>query len=87
MISEVSLEGVLSLVAQIAAEVIGAQYAAIGLLGSDGKVLDHFTTHGIDAERRARIGPPPKSHGILGHVIRDAKPLRLADVTKLPDFF
>jgi signal transduction histidine kinase len=67
--------------------VIGAQYAAIGLLGSDGKVLDHFTTHGIDAERRARIGPPPKSHGILGHVIRDAKPLRLADVTKHPDFF
>jgi signal transduction histidine kinase len=87
MISEVSLEGVLSLVAQIAAEVIGAQYAAIGLLASDGKALEHFTTYGIDAELRARIGPPPQSHGILGHVIRDAKPLRLADVTKHPDFF
>jgi len=85
MITEVSLEGVLSRVAQVAAEVIGAQYAAIGVLGSDGKVLEHFTTYGIDAERRASIGPPPRGHGILGLVIRDAKPIRLPDLTKHPD--
>ena len=82
LITEVSLEGVLSRVAQVAAEVIGAQYAAIGVLGSDGKVLEHFTTYGVEAERRASIGAPPQGGGILGVIIRDAKPLRLVDLTK-----
>ncbi|HEX2601379.1 MAG TPA: GAF domain-containing sensor histidine kinase [Gemmatimonadaceae bacterium] len=85
MITETSLEGVLARVAQVAAEVIGAQYAAIGLLGSDGKVLEHFTTYGIDAEQRTRIGALPQGRGILGLIIRDAKPLRLADLTKHPE--
>jgi signal transduction histidine kinase len=85
MITEVSLEGVLSRVAQVAAEVIGAQYAAIGVLGSDGRLLEHFTTYGIDAERRDSIGPPPQGHGILGLVLRDARPIRLPDLTKHPD--
>lgn len=82
MITEVSLEGVLARVAQVAAEVIGARYAAVGVLGSDGKVLEHFTTFGIDDELRARIGRPPEGHGILGLIIRDAKPLRLPDLTR-----
>ena len=82
MITEVSLDGVLTRVAQVAAEVIGARYAAIGVLGSDGKVLEHFTTYGIDDELRARIGRLREGHGILGLIIRDAKPLRLADLTK-----
>jgi signal transduction histidine kinase len=86
LITEVSLEGVLTRVAQVAAEVIGAQYAAIGVLGSDGRVLEHFTTYGIDAQRCASIGPPPQGHGILGLIIRDAKPLRLTDLTKHADF-
>jgi signal transduction histidine kinase len=84
MITEVSLEGVLTRVAQVAAEVIGARFAAVGVLGSDGKVLEHFTTFGIDDELRARIGRPPEGHGILGLIIRDAKPLRLPDLTRHP---
>jgi signal transduction histidine kinase len=82
MITEVSLEGVLARVTQVAAEVIGARYAAIGVLGSDGKMLEHFTTYGIDDEQRARIGAPPQGRGILGLIIRDAKPLRLTDLTR-----
>ncbi len=82
MITEVSLDGVLRRVAQVAAEVIGAKYAAIGVLGSDGKILEHFTTYGIDDELRARIGRSPEGHGVLGLIIRDARPLRLADLTK-----
>jgi signal transduction histidine kinase len=85
MITEVSLDGVLTRVAQVAAEVIGARYAAIGVLGSDGRLLEHFTTYGIDDELRARIGQPPEGHGILGLIIRDAKPLRLPDLTRHPD--
>jgi signal transduction histidine kinase len=84
MIAEVSLEGVLARVAQVAADVIGAKYAAIGVLGSDGKVLEHFTTYGIGAEVSARIGVPPRGHGILGLVVREARPLRLSDLTSHP---
>jgi signal transduction histidine kinase len=85
MITEVSLEGVLARVAQVAAEVIGARYAAVGVLGSDGKVLEHFTTYGIDDALRGKIGKPPEGHGILGLILRDAKPLRLPDLTRHPD--
>ena len=42
----------------MAAEVIGAHYAAIGVLAPDGRLLESFTTYGIDDELRALIGPP-----------------------------
>ena len=87
LITEVSLEGVLARVVHVAAEVIGAQYAAIGVLGPDGRLLESFTTHGISPEQRALIGAPPKGHGILGLVIRDPKPVRLPDLTKHPDSY
>ena len=53
LITEVSLEGVLERVVEVAAEVIGARYAAIGVLAPDGRLLESFITHGIDAEQRA----------------------------------
>ena len=46
LITEVSLEGVLRRVVQAAAEVIGARYAAIGVLGPGGRVMESFTTYG-----------------------------------------
>ena len=85
LLTEVSLEGVLQRVVEIAADVIGARYAAIGVLAPDGRLLESFTTHGIDAEQRALIGEPPRGHGILGLVIRAARPIRLPDLTQHPD--
>jgi signal transduction histidine kinase len=87
LITEISLPGVLQRVVQAAAEVIGAQYAAIGVVGPDGKVMESFTTYGVDPELRARIGEPPRGHGILGLVIREAKPIRLPDLTKHPESY
>ena len=87
LLTEVSLEGVLQHVVEIAAEVIGARYAAIGVLAPDGRLLESFTTHGIDAEQRALIGDLPRGHGILGLVIRAARPIRLPDLTKHPDSY
>jgi signal transduction histidine kinase len=87
LITEVSVEGVLQRVVQVGAEVIGARYAAIGVVGPDGRVLESFTTYGIDAELRASIGRPPRGHGILGLVIREAKPIRLSDLTKHPESY
>jgi len=87
LLTEVSLEGVLDQVVTVAAEAIGARYAAIGVLGPDGRLLETFTTYGIDPEQRAAIGAPPRGHGILGLVIREARPIRLPDLTRHPDSY
>jgi signal transduction histidine kinase len=85
LITEVSLDGVLHRVVQVAAHVIGARYAAIGMIGPDGKGLESFTTHGIEPALQARIGAPPRGHGILGLVVREARPIRLSDLNAHPD--
>jgi signal transduction histidine kinase len=84
LITDASLDGVLHRVVQVAAEVIGARYAAIGVLGPGGKILESFTTYGMEPALEGRIGAPPRGHGILGLVIRDAKPVRLPDLTMHP---
>ena len=86
LITEASLEGVLQRAVQIAAEIIGARYAAIGVVASDGRTLEHFTTYGIEPEVAAEIGTPPRVHGILSIMIREAKPVRIPDLTKHPDY-
>jgi signal transduction histidine kinase len=85
--TEVSLEGVLERVVEVAARVIGAHYAAIGVLAPDGRLLESFTTYGVSEEQRALIGPPPRGHGILGLVIREARPIRLPDLSRHPDSY
>jgi len=82
LISEVSLEGVLQRGAELAAQTIGARYAAVGTLNLDGRTLETFTVHGLTPAQRAQIGPLPKGHGILGLVIHEGRSVRLADLTK-----
>ena len=85
--TELSLEGVLQRVVEVAAKLIGAKYAAIGVLGPDGRLLESFTTFGLSEAEREAIGPPPRGHGILGLVIREAQVIRLPDLTKHPDSY
>jgi signal transduction histidine kinase len=87
LIGEQSLDGVLKHIVESAAELIGARYAAVGVLAPDGRLLESFTTHGIDDDQRALIGAPPRGHGILGLVIREARPIRLPDLTRHPDSY
>ena len=49
--------------------------------------MAEFITVGVSPEERARIGDPPKGHGILGLLIRDPRPIRLPDLGKHPDSF
>ena len=85
--TELSLEGVLQRVVEVAAALIGARYAAIGVLDPDGRLLESFTTFGIPDEEREKIGPPPRGHGILGLVIREKRVIRLPDLTSHPDSY
>lgn len=80
--SEHTTQAVLQRITHVARDVVGARYAALGVLTSDGKGLATFVTSGIDAKTRERIGGPPHGRGLLGLVIRDAKPIRTADIAR-----
>jgi signal transduction histidine kinase len=75
--SELSLDALLQQLVETAAQLTGARYAALGVIDQTGTGLERFLTTGIDAETHAAIGELPKGRGILGVLIRDAKPLRL----------
>ena len=80
--SEHTLDVVLQRIVDGAREVVGARYAALGVLAQDGKSLATFVTSGIDETLRARIGDLPHGRGLLGLVIREAKPIRTADIAR-----
>ncbi len=84
MSGEHSLSAVLQRVVDSAREVVGAQYAALGVLDARGESLIEFVTSGMTNEVRQRIGALPQGHGLLGALIRDARPLRTADLTTHP---
>ena len=73
--SEHSLNAVPQRVVDSARDVVGARYAALGVLSPDGSGLTEFVTSGISAPLRERIGDLPKGRGLLGLVIREPKPL------------
>jgi signal transduction histidine kinase len=85
--SEASLDDVLDKTVEMAARLVGARYAALGVLDRTGSHLDRLITTGIDDTTRARIGDLPSDHGILRVLLREARPVRVADVTKEPQFF
>jgi signal transduction histidine kinase len=81
---ELSLESVLQNIAEVARKVLGAKYGAVGMLNEDGEGLSQFITVGIDEGTKSRIGPLPIGKGILGVLVREAKPLRLKDLGSDP---
>lgn len=81
--SELGIDAVLQKVVDEARELVGARYGALSVLGSDGRI-EHFITSGITAEQRARIGPPPTGHGLLGVALKEGQPLRLPDLSHDP---
>lgn len=82
--SELSLDVVLQKVADLSRDLVGATYSALAVLGHEGKVFQ-FITSGISQRGRERIGLLPTGKGVLGVVLRDGKPLRLADLTQHPE--
>jgi two-component system, NarL family, sensor histidine kinase DevS len=82
--SELSLEALLRRVVETAAQLTGARYAALGVIDQSGTALEQFVTTGVDDETRARIGELPHGRGILGVLIREARPLRLRDLAEDP---
>ena len=80
--AELTLDALLQRLVEAAAELTGARYAALGVVDASGKELERFITDGIDPETHAAIGELPRGEGILGVLIRDARPLRLHSIAE-----
>jgi signal transduction histidine kinase len=81
---ELDLGRVLQLIVDSVRDLVGARYAALGTFDVDGRI-EQFITSGIDADLRARIGPLPQGHGLLGTIIRDGATLRIPDISRHPE--
>jgi len=81
--AELSLDAVLNKVVERARKLVGARYGALSVVNADGSIQT-FITAGITPEVRARIGPPPVGHGLLGVVLNEGERLRLPDIGRDP---
>ncbi len=80
---ELSLPVVLRQIVGAARDLLGARYAALGVLGRDGG-LEQFVHAGMDGELVTRIGGLPAGRGVLGLLISEPVPIRLADLSAHP---
>jgi two-component system, NarL family, sensor histidine kinase DevS len=83
LVSELDVEVVLRQVLDTARGLTRARYAALGIIDPSGEELERFLFVGLDEAARQRIGPLPRGRGVLGELIRNPAPLRLADVTAI----
>ena len=81
--SDLSLPVVLRQIGAAARDLLGARYAALGVLGRDGE-LEQFVHAGMNEELVARIGDLPRGRGILGLLTSEPVPIRLADLSAHP---
>ncbi|MEV8451090.1 GAF domain-containing protein [Streptomyces sp. NPDC052095] len=81
------LHSTLDRICETAAELAHSRYAAIGVVDAEGEGLSDFVTYGVPDETVARIGRRPDGYrGLLGALIHDPVPVRLADLTADPRF-
>jgi signal transduction histidine kinase len=77
------VDDVLQLIVDRVRPLVGAEYAALGIVDGAGRI-ERFITSGIDHEARLRIGALPEGHGLLGLIIRENRSFRIADINVDP---
>ncbi len=77
------LDGLLHGACEIARELTGARYAALGVIGDD-EHLEQFIHAGMDDDEVAAIGSLPRGGGVLGVLVRRPEMLRLHRVGDHP---
>lgn len=85
VVGEVDLDHVLRRLVTEARAATGAEYAALGVIGTHG-VLSDFIYEGVDADTARRIGALPRGKGVLGTVVREKATIVLEALTEHPDF-
>jgi signal transduction histidine kinase len=84
LVAELDPEVIFRRMLEVACELTGARYAALGVLDDDRHQLERFITYGVDEADRRAIGNLPRGRGILGLLIEQPRPLRLSDVGAHP---
>jgi signal transduction histidine kinase len=71
---------VLRSIVEAAIELVGAQYGAVGVLNPERDALEQFLYVGMSDQDAAAIGHLPEGRGLLGALITDPHPIRLAQI-------
>jgi signal transduction histidine kinase len=82
--SGLDLESTLKRIVEAAVRLVDAQYGALGVIG-EGQRLAEFVPVGLDEAGIRKIDHWPEGRGLLGLLIRDSRPLRLANIAASPD--
>lgn len=83
--SGLELDATLRSIVQSATNLVDAKYGALEVHDADRRMLE-FVYEGIDDETFRRIGRLPEGLGVVGLLIEDPKPLRLANISEHPAF-
>ena len=78
-----SVDEVLQVIVDQVRPLVGAKYAALGIVDAFG-VIERFITSGLSDEDRTRIGNLPRGHGFLGLIIRENRSFRIPDINADP---
>jgi signal transduction histidine kinase len=78
-----SVDEVLQVIVDRVRPLVSAEYAALGIVDSEGRI-ERFITSGIDDEGRRRIGVLPEGKGLLGLIIHENRSFRIPDLNKDP---
>ncbi|TXL57505.1 sensor histidine kinase [Aeromicrobium terrae] len=78
--SNLDLPTVLRRIVEIGLELVGARYGAMGVIG-DERRLEQFIHVGMEEEIVAQIDHLPEGKGLLGALIDDPQPVRLAVIS------
>jgi signal transduction histidine kinase len=82
---QMSVRDVLQVIVRSARSLVGARYAALGV-PDEGDSFAEFVVDGMSAEQWQAIGPLPRRHGMLGVLLNEGQPERLADIRADPRF-
>ncbi|HEY4752580.1 MAG TPA: GAF domain-containing protein [Candidatus Limnocylindrales bacterium] len=81
--AELDLDRVLGVIVERVRDLVGAQFAAMGIADSRGRI-ERFISSGVSPEQRGMIGAVPHGMGLLGRIILEGRTLRVDDIRADP---
>lgn len=82
--TETELEPLLQRVVDESRTLAGARYAALGVLSTDAREIDHFIFSGMSPDAREMIGQHPMAVGLLGLFLDSPHPVRIDSIANDP---
>lgn len=83
LVKDVSLEHLLEQIATVACEQAGAQYAALGVLDDEGKLIN-FISVGMSDNEIKKMAHPPVGRGLIGELMNTENTLRIPVIQDHP---